>query len=81
MSDIITAWDGIDWTFTDKNEIEFSLQIGAADTTYLFRVSAVDNGGNGIYDNNVFQNGIDFGPEPFIDSNNDGVYNNGEKFY
>lgn len=75
------TWDGIDWTFTDKNEIEFSLQIGAADTTYLFRVSAVDNGGNGIYDNNVFQNGIDFGPEPFIDSNNDQIYNNGEKFF
>ena len=60
------------WTFTDKNEIQFSLQIGASDTTYLFRVSSADNGGNGIYDNQVFQNGIDYGPEPFIDSNNDG---------
>ncbi len=75
------TWDGIDWTFTSENEILFSLQIGATDTTYAFKVSAVDNGGNGIYDNKIFQNGIDFGPEPFTDSNNDGIYNNGEKFF
>ncbi|HEX9252275.1 MAG TPA: hypothetical protein VF870_08535, partial [Ignavibacteriaceae bacterium] len=75
------TWDGTNWTFTDKNEILFSLQIGANDTTYLFKVSAVDNGGNGVYDNQVFQNGINYGPEPFIDSNNDGVYNSGEKFF
>ncbi len=75
------TWDGITWTFTDENEILFSLQIGAGDTTYAFKVSSADNGGNGIYDNRVFQNGIDFGPEPFIDSNSDSVYNNGEKFF
>ena len=75
------SWDGVNWTFTDLNEILFSLQIGAADTTYTFKVSSVDNGGNGIYDSNVFQNGIDFGPEPFIDKNNDGIYNRGDEFY
>lgn len=75
------TWDGITWTFTDKNEILFSLQIGAADTTYPFKVSAADNGGNGIYDNRVFQNGIEFGPEPFVDANTDGIFNNGEKFF
>lgn len=75
------SWDGITWTFTDKNEIIFSLQIGAADTTYAFKVSAADNGGNGIYDNRVFQNGIEYGPEPFVDANNDGIYNNGEIFF
>ena len=75
------TWDGITWTFTDENEILFSLQIGAGDTTYAFKVSSADNGGNGIYDNRVFQNGIDFGPEPFIDSNGDSIYNNGEKFF
>lgn len=75
------SWDGTTWTFTDKNEILFSLQIGAKDTTYLFKVSSADNGGNGIYDNSVYQNGIDYGPEPFIDSNNDDIYNKGEKFY
>jgi len=75
------TWDGITWSFTDQNEILFSLQIGAGDTTYAFKVSSADNGGNGIYDSRVFQNGIDFGPEPFVDSNNDSVYNNGEKFF
>ncbi len=47
----------------------------------LFSVSAVDNGGNKIYDNSVIQNGIDFGPEPFIDENDNGVYDEGEFFY
>jgi len=75
------TWDGTTWIFTDENEILFSLQIGAGDTTYTFKVSSVDNGGNGIYDSQVFQNGIDFGPEPFIDSNNDGIFSRGEKFY
>lgn len=74
------SWDGVNWTFTDKNSINFSLQIGAADTNYTFRVSAVDNGGNGIYDNQILQNGINYGPEPFIDSNNNGKYDVGEKF-
>jgi len=75
------TWDGITWTFTDKNEILFSLQIGATDTIYEFKISSADNGGNGIYDDQVFQNGITFGPEPFVDSNNDGIWNNGEKFF
>lgn len=75
------TWDSISWTFTNENSILFSLKIGAVDTVYAFKVSAVDNGGNGIYDDRVFQNGIDYGPEPFVDSNNDGVYNKGEKFY
>ena len=75
------TWDGTTWTFTSENELVFSLQIGAADTTYGFKVSSADNGGNGIYDNRVFQNGIEYGPEPFIDSNNDGIFNNGELFF
>ncbi len=75
------TWDGINWAFTTSNDSLFSLQIGAADTTYLFQVSAVDNGGNGKYDNDIKQNGIDFGPEPFIDKNNNGVYDKGEKYF
>lgn len=76
-------WDGLDdhWTFTSKNDSLFSLPIGTADTTFSFLVSAADNGGNGIYDNSVMQNGIDYGPEPFIDMNDNGVYDNGEQFY
>ena len=75
------SWDGINWSFTTANDSLFALQIGAADTTYLFRVSAVDNGGNGSYDNDIKQNGIDFGPEPFIDKNNNGVHDEGETYY
>jgi hypothetical protein len=42
------TWDGNSWSFTSSNDSLFALQIGAADTTYLFQVAAVDNGGNGI---------------------------------
>lgn len=75
------SWDGISWTFTKNNDSLFSLQIGAVDTTYIFRVSAVDDGGNGKYDNQVTRNNINYGPEPFIDENNNGVYDNNEFFY
>ena len=73
-------WEGIDtkWTFTTKNDSTFSLPIGSSDTTYNFLVSAVDAKGNGKYDSQIFQNGIDFGPEPFIDKNNNGVFDQGE---
>ena len=76
-------WKGLDdiWTFTTKNDSLFSLPIGTADTTFIFQVVAVDNNGNGKYDNSVIWNNINLGAEPFIDANNDGVYNPGEKFY
>ena len=75
------TWDNINWSFTASNDSLFALQIGVSDTIYTFRVSAVDNEGNKLYDNNVNRNGIDFGPEPFIDENDDGQYNQGEFFY
>ncbi len=76
-------WDGLSegWSFTTKNDSIFSLPIGTADTTFAFEVVAVDNEGNGKYDTQIIQEGVDFGPEPFIDSNGDGVYNKGEKYY
>ncbi len=73
-------WNGSDWEFTTENEISFALQIGASDALYNFQVAAVDNNGNGIYDNSVVRNGIDFGHEPFTDTNGDGKYNSGEIF-
>ena len=75
------SWNSTNWTFTTSNDSLFALQIGAADTTYTFQVSAVDNGGNGSYDADIKRNGIDFGPEPFIDKNNNGVYDKGETFF
>lgn len=73
-------WNGSTWQFTEENEISFELQIGESDTLYRFEVIAVDNNGNLEYDNSVIRNGIDFGPEPFTDENNDGIYNSGEAF-
>ncbi|HEX2868072.1 MAG TPA: hypothetical protein VHO03_13585 [Ignavibacteriales bacterium] len=75
------TWDGIHWAFTTGNDSLFALKIGASDINYTFKVAAVDNGGNGVYDNSVVQNGINFGPEPFIDQNGDGKFNPGEKFF
>ena len=74
-------WNDEDWNFTTSNDSLFALKIGATDTTYKFSVSAVDGEGNGIYDSNILQNGIDFGPEPFIDLNANGIRDNNEYFY
>ncbi len=75
------TWDNTHWTFTPSNDSLFALKIGAKDTIYTFRVSAVDYEGNGKYDSQVLQNGIDFGPEPFIDKNGNGTYDEGEYYY
>lgn len=74
------SWDGKNWTFTKSNDSLFALQIGITDTNYTFQVSAVDDGGNGRYDKDVVQNGIDYGPEPFTDKNGNGVWDPGETF-
>lgn len=75
------SWDNMSWTFTTKNDSLFALQIGAVDTNYVFQVAAADNGGNDVYDAQVIQYGINFGPEPFIDENSNGVYDTGEKYF
>lgn len=74
------SWDSLNWTFTQNNDSLFALQIGAVDTNYIFLVAAVDNSGDGIYNAKVFQNGIDFGPEPYTDLNGNGKYDQGEPF-
>ncbi|MDX1702257.1 MAG: hypothetical protein R3250_16640, partial [Melioribacteraceae bacterium] len=79
----IFKWEGIDslWSFTTSNDSIFALPIGTVDTSYLFSVSAVDNSGNGHYDESVFLNGIEIMAEPYIDQNENGVYDEGEFFY
>ena len=76
-------WEGIDssWNFTTSNDSLFSLPIGTTDTTYNFSVAAIDAEGNGVYDLSVIRNGINFGPEPFVDENSNGVYDSGEKYF
>jgi hypothetical protein len=82
ISGFYFMWEGIDsgWSFTTANDSIFSLPIGSSDTSYKFLAAAVDASGNGVYDNSVVQNGTDFGPEPFNDENENGVYNEGESF-
>lgn len=76
-------WEGIteSWEFSPDNEKTFSLPIGTVDTAFNFKVTAVDNAGNGEYDSQVTIYGEDVGPEPFVDENGDGIYNEGEKYY
>lgn len=75
------SWDGISWTFTSENDSNFSLLIGITDTVYNFQVMAADAEGNKLYDNPLVKNGIDLGPEPFIDENGNGIYDAGEMYY
>ena len=35
------SWDGINWSFTVENDSLFELQIGAVDTTFLFKQNAM----------------------------------------
>ncbi|MBI5660962.1 MAG: fibronectin type III domain-containing protein [Ignavibacterium album] len=72
--------DGINWTFTTKNDSVISFTLIGSDTTYLFRVAAVDNSGNGLYDNQLISGNINFGHEPFTDLNNNGRWDSGEPF-
>jgi len=75
-------WDGLDnsWHFTTKNDSVFNLPIGTIDTGFVFKIASVDNAGNGIYDTELLWNGINIGPEPFIDQDGNGSYTAGEKF-
>lgn len=74
-------WNEDDWEFTPANDSLFALKIGANDTTYNFFVAAVDAEGNGIYDNNIIQNQINYGAEPFLDLNNNSIRDEDEPFY
>lgn len=68
------------WTFTSSNDSLISFPISGTDTSYIFKVAAVDNSGNGVFDNQLIVNGINFGHEPFTDLNNNGVWDSGEPF-
>jgi hypothetical protein len=79
----IFRWEGLDsvWHFTSSNDSTFNLPIGTVDTSFIFKIAAVDDDGNGIYDKDIIWNGIHLGPEPFIDADKNGIYTPGEKFY
>ncbi len=72
--------DGVNWKFTTKNDSLISFTILGTDTVYIFRVSAVDNSGNGKYDSELKSGNIIFGSEPFTDLNSNGRWDQGEPF-
>jgi len=72
--------DGINWKFTTKNDSLLSFTILGTDTSYLFRVAAVDNSGNGKYDAQIISGSINFGSEPFTDLNKNKKWDEGEPF-
>ena len=74
------SFDGTNLTFTTKNDSLLELKIGAVDTVFDFRISAIDNSGNGKYDTQIFQNNINYGSEPFTDINNNGKWDEGEPY-
>lgn len=78
----VFKWEGINdnWTFTKSNDSVFALPIGTVDTSFSFLVSAIDNSGNGRYDNNFSINENEFISEPFTDINGNGIYDEGEPF-
>ncbi len=73
-------WENQPWAFTTKTDSTFTLSITGMDTNYTFYVAAVDNNGNSKYDNQIIRNNINFGPEPFVDKNANGIYDDGELF-
>lgn len=73
-------WENEPWNFTTKTDSVFTLAISGSDTSYSFYVAAVDNSGNGSYDSQVIRNNENYGPEPFTDSNGNGIYDEGETF-
>ncbi|MBI3003850.1 MAG: hypothetical protein HYY49_00355 [Ignavibacteriales bacterium] len=71
----VFSFDSTNWTFTPKNDSLFGLRLNTTDTTYIFHVSAVDNGGNGRRDAST-----PWGPEPYTDLNGNNQYDSEEPF-
>jgi hypothetical protein len=73
-------WLGLSpgWEFTPANDSLFSLPIGTVDTLFTIEVAAADDQGNGVYDNEVIRDGINYGPEPFYDLDSNGVFSEGD---
>ena len=68
------------WTFTTSNDSTIAFVINGLDTTYNFQVAAVDNSGNGVYDQHVKYKELDLGPEPFSSRDGSNIYKAGDSF-
>jgi hypothetical protein len=78
----IFKWQGIseEWSFTKSNDSIFALPIGTVDTSFSFLVAAVDNAGNGKYDEQLGLGNDETVSEPFTDLNGNGIYDANEPF-
>jgi hypothetical protein len=75
VAGFLISFDGAVWSFTTRNDSVFALSLSGSDTTYVFRVRAVDDQGNGAWDSDG-----PYGAEPFTDRNGNGSYDSGEPF-
>lgn len=69
------SFDSVSWSYTGRNDSLMALSFSRPDTSFRFFVAAFDNAGNGRYD----VTGA-YGPEPFIDENGNGQWNEPEPF-
>jgi hypothetical protein len=78
----IFKWQGINekWSFTKSNDSIFALPIGTVDTSFSFSVAAVDNEGNGHYDDQIVISNSETISEPFTDLNGNGLYDANEPY-
>lgn len=74
------TYNDVDWYFTTKNDSTIAFIIKGRDTVYNFKVAAVDDMGNGLYDFTVNYKGKNLGGEPFTDQNGNGKYDAGEPY-
>ncbi|HZW39348.1 MAG TPA: hypothetical protein VFF33_08630 [Ignavibacteriaceae bacterium] len=74
------TYDNVNWAFTTKNDSTIAFSILGTDTVYNFKVAAVDDQGNGVYDSQVVYNGTVIGHEPYTDVDNSNSYTEGEPF-
>ena len=72
----VFSFDSVSWHFTAHNDSVFSLNLNAQDTTYRFFVAALDNQGNGRYDD-ITRWGFS---EPFTAQDGDARYDLDEPF-
>lgn len=73
--------DNLNWVWTTSNESTLTLKLGnkSIDTSNI-KVTAVDDEGNGIWDQKIQFGNYSYGSEPFNDLNKDGKYSTGEPF-
>ncbi len=69
------------WGYTTSQDSVFLIPLGGLDTLIArFRVAAADDGGDGVWNSEIHAGGLSFGPEPYDDLDQSGMYSPGETF-